>query len=135
MEFVVETFPQGSRYEGYKMNGMRCGRGRFFYQDGGMYDGDWLNNKMSGYGKLYYQNGELAYEGNWLEDMFHGPGIIYNDNPTPLNQPFNYANLDDVGNYWSLYDGEFKYDAKEGQGKIYLSNGEFYEGGFIGDRA
>lgn len=38
-EFVIETFKLGSRYEGYKLNGMRHGRGKFFYQDGGMYDG------------------------------------------------------------------------------------------------
>ncbi len=38
-EFVIETFKLGSRYEGYKLNGMRHGQGKFFYQDGGMYDG------------------------------------------------------------------------------------------------
>ncbi len=56
-EFVMETFKLGSRYEGYKLNGMRHGPGKFFYQDGGMYDGNWVKNKMQGYGKLYYQSG------------------------------------------------------------------------------
>ena len=51
----------GSKYEGYKLNGMRHGHGKFFYQDGGMYDGEWRKNKMNGYGKLYYQSGKLAY--------------------------------------------------------------------------
>lgn len=51
----------GSRYEGYKLNGMRHGYGKFYYQDGGMYDGDWKENKMEGYGKLFYQSGKLAY--------------------------------------------------------------------------
>lgn len=36
----------GSRYEGYKLNGMRHGKGKFFYQDGGSYDGEWSENKM-----------------------------------------------------------------------------------------
>ncbi len=42
----METFKLGSRYEGYKLNGMRHGPGKFFYQDGGMYDGNWVKNKM-----------------------------------------------------------------------------------------
>ena len=61
-KYVVETFKMGSKYEGYKLNGMRHGKGKFYYQDGGMYDGDWYENKMEGYGKLYYQSGQLAYE-------------------------------------------------------------------------
>lgn len=58
-EFVIETFKLGSRYEGYKLNGLRHGLGKFFYQDGGMYDGNWVQNKMEGYGKLYYQSGMI----------------------------------------------------------------------------
>jgi len=38
-EFVVEHFKVGSKYEGYKLNGERHGKGKFFYQDGGFYDG------------------------------------------------------------------------------------------------
>lgn len=45
-KYVVETFKLGSKYEGYKLNGMRHGHGKFYYQDGGMYDGDWYENKM-----------------------------------------------------------------------------------------
>jgi antitoxin component YwqK of YwqJK toxin-antitoxin module len=64
-QYVVEMFKQGSRYEGYKLNNMRHGKGKFFYQDGGLYEGDWVNNKMTGEGKLFYQSGRLAYEGSW----------------------------------------------------------------------
>ena len=60
-EFVIETFKLGSRYEGYKLNGMRHGQGKFFYQDGGMYDGEWVKNKMEGYGRLYYQSGMFYF--------------------------------------------------------------------------
>lgn len=62
---MIETFKQGSRYEGYKFQDMRHGEGKFFYQDGGMYDGSWNKNKMHGYGSLYYQSGKLAYQGMW----------------------------------------------------------------------
>jgi hypothetical protein len=41
LQFVTESFKMGSKYEGYKLNGLRHGYGKFYYQDGGMYDGDW----------------------------------------------------------------------------------------------
>jgi hypothetical protein len=37
LEYVIEHFKQGSRYEGTKYQDMRHGQGKFFYQDGGMY--------------------------------------------------------------------------------------------------
>ena len=36
----------GSKYIGYKFNGMRHGHGKFYYQDGAKYDGLWSQNKM-----------------------------------------------------------------------------------------
>ena len=38
-QYVVEHFKVGSKYEGYKLNGIRHGKGKFYYQDGGYYDG------------------------------------------------------------------------------------------------
>ena len=64
--YVEEIYSKGSKYLGQKMDGMRHGEGKFYYQDGGMYDGEWKYNKMDGYGKLYYQSGKLAYEGHWM---------------------------------------------------------------------
>jgi hypothetical protein len=68
----------GSRYEGYKLNGLRHGKGKFYYQDGGSYDGEWNQNKMEGFGTLYYQSNRKAFEGMWLNDQFQGKGKLYN---------------------------------------------------------
>lgn len=38
-EYIIEYYDIGSRYEGYKKNGMRNGKGKFYYQDGGFYEG------------------------------------------------------------------------------------------------
>jgi hypothetical protein len=70
--FVIDNFKQGARYEGEKVNNLRHGRGKFFYQDGGLYDGDWVRNKMEGHGKLYYKSGKIAYDGQWKDDEFCG---------------------------------------------------------------
>jgi hypothetical protein len=34
---VIETYQNGSRYEGEKLNGARDGRVKFYYLDGGLY--------------------------------------------------------------------------------------------------
>ncbi len=65
LEYVVERYEVGSRYEGYKKNGLRNGRGKFFYQDGGFYDGNWKDDKMHGFGRLFSNFGVLVYDGNW----------------------------------------------------------------------
>ena len=48
-------------YEGELYNGIRHGRGKFFYRSGGVYEGDWSYGKMEGFGTLYYANGSIAY--------------------------------------------------------------------------
>jgi len=37
--YVEETYDIGTRYEGYMLNGMRYGKGKFFYKEGSYYDG------------------------------------------------------------------------------------------------
>lgn len=108
MEYVIETFSVGSRYEGYKLRNMRHGRGKFYYQDGGMYDGEWQYNKMNGQGNLYYQSGKLAYEGTWKDDQFEGKGKLHNEAPLKLQGGFDYEDFDNVGEHWECYEGEFE---------------------------
>jgi hypothetical protein len=50
----------------------------------------WRENKMHGKGVLSYACGKAAYDGDWLEDKFEGFGILYNENPIPLQGPFDY---------------------------------------------
>ena len=123
---MVEEYETGSRYEGFKSNGMRNGKGKFFYQDGGYYEGQWKNNKMDGYGKLYYEGGKLAYEGHWEQDEFNGLGKVYNDNPVKLETAYDYTDFYLLEDYWEYYEGMLVHDTKEGRGKIKLSNGELF---------
>lgn len=66
--FVTEEYEVGTKYEGYMLDGMRHGKGKFYYKEGSYYDGEWRNNKMHGFGTLYYPNGTIAYEGEWKND-------------------------------------------------------------------
>ena len=93
IEFVIEQYGVGTRYEGGKLNGMRHGRGKFYYKEGSYYDGEWKNNKMHGIGVLYYPNDTIAYEGEWKNDQFDGRGIVYNDQQVKLQGTFDFTDF------------------------------------------
>ena len=102
---VVESYQNNSKYEGEKLNGMRHGYGKFFYQDGGLFEGEWIQNKMNGKGVLSYTSGKPAYKGDWLDDKFEGFGSLYNENPADLRQPYDFSDFDNVDEYWTKYEG------------------------------
>ena len=131
---VIEHYTNGSRYEGEKLNGMRHGKGRFYYEEGSCYDGEWKNNRMHGQGKLYYANGRLAYDGQWLSDEFNGFGKVYNDVYEISDEMLDYRDLNSASGKWKYYEGSLISDSKEGRGKIVFLNGEYYEGDFRNDR-
>jgi len=47
--FGVETWSDGSKYEGEYVAGKKQGKGKYIWADGSQYDGDWVDNKISGY--------------------------------------------------------------------------------------
>lgn len=49
---VTESYQNGSRYTGEKINGMRHGKGRMNFAEGGFYEGQWKDNTMCGKGLL-----------------------------------------------------------------------------------
>ena len=46
----MESWSDGSKYEGGYKEGMKHGRGLYQWNDGSMYDGNWQENKISGEG-------------------------------------------------------------------------------------
>ena len=132
-EKVSEVNPNGSRYEGQKLNGERSGTGLLYYVDGGYYEGEWKHNQMNGIGKLFYQSGKIAYEGNWVNDKFDGWGAIYNEHPSDWNPSFTFKDFDTIDEFWKRYEGYFRNDSKEGFGKLFFTNGEYFEGNFKDD--
>lgn len=53
-----------SKYEGDWKDGMRHGKGTFYYTNGDKYVGDWKDDVQDGKGIYYFQNGE-RYEGDY----------------------------------------------------------------------
>ena len=88
---------------------------------------------MYGKGVLYYPNNEIAYDGEWRNDQLEGRGTLYNEEVQLLSGQYDYKDWDDVEDYWIKYEGAFSEDSKNGEGKLYLSNGEIFEGHFRED--
>ena len=67
------------RYVGQVVNGLREGKGIFYYNNGDRYEGDWRNGLREGKGIYYYNNGD-KYEGDWRNNKKEGKGIFYYNN-------------------------------------------------------
>ena len=55
------------KYIGEFKNGMRDGKGIFYYNDGARYEGDYKNDKREGKGIMYYNTGNI-YQGDYTND-------------------------------------------------------------------
>lgn len=50
---------------------MRDGEGIQTWADGSLYEGYWKNDKANGRGRLIHADGDV-YEGEWKDDKAHG---------------------------------------------------------------
>ena len=89
---------------------------------------------MNGYGILYYPEGNIAYKGYWALDKFHGYGHLYNKHVKKTEEPIDWRNFENYGDFWVNYEGDFRVDNKEGYGLLYFCNGEKYIGEFKNDK-
>lgn len=71
----MTTLENGARYEGEwnEATNMRDGRGVQTWVDGSLYEGFWKNDKANGQGRLIHADGDV-YEGEWRDDKAHGYG-------------------------------------------------------------
>ena len=100
----VINYPDGSRYVGQIINGLREGKGTYYLNDGDRYEGEWRNAKREGKGIMYNNNGD-RYEGDYRNAKREGKGIYYHKNG-------------------DRYEGDYRNDYAEGSGAFYYSNGD-----------
>ncbi len=72
---IKEIRAVNGRYVGQIVNGLREGKGIYYYNNGNRYEGEWRNNKKERKGILYWPNGD-RYEGDWRNGKHEGKGIV-----------------------------------------------------------
>eukprot|EP01016_Furgasonia_blochmanni_P033648 TRINITY_DN3537_c0_g1_i3.p1 TRINITY_DN3537_c0_g1~~TRINITY_DN3537_c0_g1_i3.p1 ORF type:complete len:259 (-),score=22.81 TRINITY_DN3537_c0_g1_i3:467-1243(-) len=111
--FGVQTWPDGSRFEGLWKDDQAEGNGRLVDKNGNWYEGEFCANKAIGYGKLWLMNGYM-YAGNWEDDMQEGEGEEH--------QADGHS-----------YKGTFAKGRKHGRGLYTWEDRSRYEGEWVGD--
>ena len=73
-------YPNGGKFEGNYLNGLKSGKGTFTYNNGDKYVGDFKNNKKDGFGKFYFAD-KRYYDGKFKNDkILHPEEILKKDN-------------------------------------------------------
>ena len=132
----IETFSNGSTYDGNYKKGKRHGHGILTYSNGSTYDGNYEKGKRHGHGILTYSNGN-RYDGNWKDDEKHGHGILTYSNG--ITYDGNWKDDEKHGHGIETYsngstytyDGNYKKGKRHGHGIIQKSSGYFFEGFFL----
>jgi len=103
-----------ARYQGAKDDeGLFCGHGKLFFENGGVYAGEFRDNFFHGFGKLMSPSGG-SFEGSFAMGKIHGEGrMIYNSG--------------------DLYIGSFVSNLRQGRGKFVEANGDMFQGEFLAD--
>jgi len=131
------------KFTGWFLNGMKHGKGMQTYEDGTFYEGEWVNGLRDGYGYLASKCPKTSrikriYTGLWANDKPSGYGIKTFPDGGVYKGEFMRGKRHGVGHmYYSdghVYTGMWTNDARDGVGRHVNSiTGSFYEGAFKKD--
>ncbi len=130
------TWARGGAYEGEFVGNMRHGYGRQTGADGMVKEGEWKHDELNGKCHQSYPDGE-TYDGYCVKDRYEGQGHLERTFTQEIYDgefrqgTYHGKGLLRIGEY--SYEGEFKYNKKDGQGKERHPDGTEYEGDFVQD--
>lgn len=108
--------------------------------NGDLYRGNFKNDQRSGAGCCMFASGGL-YRGEWREDLPHGTGILYSGKNEIIECRFEKGAISDRHHVKILlsdgqyYEGGYMNHRRHGpKGKCYYPNGDVYEGEWEQDR-
>jgi hypothetical protein len=97
------------KYEGFWLEDMMAGRGKFTFPNGDVYDGDWSKDKPNGTGMYTFKESGSRYVGQMKDGERHGFGTFVHKDGTK-------------------YEGEWRHDTRTGKGVEIFTNSNKYEG-------
>lgn len=134
----VAHFKNLDIYDGEWINGKMGGKGIYKFWDekkdkyGQIYEGEFKNGVREGQGKMKYSNRDV-YAGTWQNDFRTGEGICWFADGSIFHGIWKFDHMV-RGVYCKkngeIYDGELKEGKYHGYGKLFLTNGKWFEGVF-----
>ena len=106
----VQTYPDGSTFEGVFVEGVACGPAAFTHVDGSSFQGEFKDDMANGKGLLSHVDG-YKYDGLWKDDLKHGKA-------------------EESWTDGSKFVGEYKQNKKAGRGTFQWADGSSYDGEF-----
>ena len=115
------------------MTNKRCGTGECTFRDGSQLYGTWYADEFTGWNRKIDEKGTL-FVGLFKQGQIQGKGLRYVQSSNHLYKG-EFVNGIREGKGVDIssgakYEGDFKDDKKQGQGKITFESGDTYEGGF-----
>lgn len=130
--------PDGGRYWGPLVDGLRQGVGRVEWIDGSTYEGGFVNGMFSGKGRLRSATGEVV-EGDFKEGLASGTITMTMTGGAVYQGQARMGRFEGRGRYQddkTVYEGEFQNNLYHGQGRLtspaYDYTGEFRQGQYWG---
>ena len=133
-------FINGDKYIGKLENNLFEGEGEYIFSNGNKYKGQFLKGVFNGEGIFYDNINSYIYEGNYQENLLVGSVCVKSQN----DGSEYYGELKDGqregkgmfkfskdDKFCTMYEGEFKNNLFDGQGKLYFKNGAIYNGTFV----
>lgn len=78
LEYRTERYSNGDQYEGYFLNGLYNGEGKYTWSNGDCYEGEFMNGQINGTGRLTFFGTGQYWEGNFVQGTIStGTGIFY----------------------------------------------------------
>jgi hypothetical protein len=120
----------GSSYEGEFEQGLYSSHGRLKSSDGSVYDGAFVDGTMTGHGHMTELDGSI-YEGEFTNDAFNGHGRNVAANGDVSEGNFENGHLEGQGSFVGgglIYHGEFSQGLFAGTGELVYDEGRVYQG-------
>jgi len=129
-------WPDGSCYEGERVNGYAHGWGKLVRIDGSHYAGEWRNGEKSGRGSEVWPEG-TTYEGEYTNSSRHGHGVFKVQDGMIYEGQFVNEKMEGSGACifadGRKFVGQWQQGHITGQGKMTWPNGSEYSGQYVAD--
>jgi len=126
--FGTMTFTNEMTYVGDWVEDKTFGFGTCKYANGDVYEGEWKNDHRWGWGKQTWKDTGDVYEGEWFDDIPEGEGAMIHDDGN-ANFQGSFLNGQRKHGVYTTKDGSVEYTGSFAEGNLRHGKGVFFANG------